>query len=204
MNAFFLVFCRIDMNKTFIDFLVRFPTSFGSRIRILGMRICGARIGGKCRFESIRWRQADQIEIGGYVSLTHGTVLYPGLRNPERPGKKIVIHNRVFINAYCFIDAGERVEIESGVMIGPYCYITDGDHGTSGQGGVMDRPMRYAPVRIQEGAWLGAHVSVLRGVNIGKNAVIGAGAVVTKDVPDGATYGGVPARPLAKRKPDLG
>src|SRR5438046_74691 len=113
--------------KRGIDFLVRLPTSLGSRLRITLMRLCGAKSGARCRFEKLRWRQADQIEVGQFVSLTHGTVLYPCLRNPSRPGPKIVIHDRVFVNAYCFFDAGERIEIESGVMIGPYCYITDGN-----------------------------------------------------------------------------
>jgi maltose O-acetyltransferase len=192
------------MLRRFTDFLIRLPTSLASRLRICVMRMCGARINRKCRFESIRWRQADQIRIGQYVSLTHGTVLYPCLRNPQRPGPKIIIHDNVFVNAYCFLDAGERIEIESGAMIGPYCYITDGNHGTSSDVGVCKRAMTFAPVTIREGAWLGAHVCVLPGVTIGRNAVVGAGAVVTKDVPDGTVFAGVPARPLNYNKTSFG
>ena len=161
------------------------------------MRFCGARIGPRCRFEKIGFRQCDEIEIGTHVAITHGTMLYPHLRTADTPpGRKIVIHNRVFINAFCFFDAGKRIEIEDGVMIGPYVYITDGDHGNDPNRLRQTQPMQLAPVVIREGAWLGAHVCVLKGVTIGKHAVVGAGAVVTKNIPDGAVVGGVPARVL--------
>ncbi|MCJ7651750.1 MAG: acyltransferase, partial [Candidatus Lokiarchaeota archaeon] len=53
-----------------------------------------------------------------------------------------------------------------------------------------------SPVRIKKGAWLGLHSIVLGGVTIGEGSVIAAGAVVTKDVPDFALAGGVPAKVL--------
>ena len=179
-----------------LDAVNRYPTSIASRFRIWWMRFCGAKIGKKCRFENIRWRQADQIEIGDFVSITHGSFLYPTVRNDSENLVKIKIQNRVFINAYCFIDAGTSVIIENDVMIGPYTYITDGDHGTGIDKSPWERPLILEPVRICEGVWIGARVSILQGVTIGKYAVIGAGAVVTKDVPEGAVYGGVPARSL--------
>ena len=182
--------------QSLIDFINRLPTSLSSRRRVFWMRLSGARIGRNCRFEQIRWRQADQLEIGDYVAITHGTFLYPMVRNPERPGVKIRLGNRVFLNAYCFLDAGLRITLEDGVMVGPYTYITDGDHGTETSRGVWDRPMELAPVLIKEGAWIGAHCCILRGVTIGRHSVVGAGAVVTRDVPDGATVAGVPARVL--------
>lgn len=180
-----------------IDFLNRAPTSLASRLRIAWMRFCGAEIGPNCRFEKIGFRQCDEISIGHHVALTRGTMLYPHLRTPETPpGRKIIIHNHVFINAYCFIDAGLRIEIEDGVMIGPGCYMTDGDHGNDPGRLRQLQPMHLAPVVIRQGAWLGAHVCVLKGVTIGENAVLAAGAVVVKDVPAGAIVGGIPAKPL--------
>ena len=83
------------MRHRWIDWFVRSPTSLMSRARIRWMRMCGARIGPRCRFEAIRWRQADQIEIGRLVAITHGTFLYLTLRNVDRPGSKIVIGSNV-------------------------------------------------------------------------------------------------------------
>jgi acetyltransferase-like isoleucine patch superfamily enzyme len=138
------------------------------------------------------------LEIGSFVSIDHGTYLYPSLRTKERPGVKIVIGDNVFINVGGFVAAGLRIDIESNVMIGPYCFIADADHGIDPSVAVANRPLQFAPIRIRDGAWLGAHVSVLKGVTIGRNAVIGAGAVVTRDVPDGAVFGGIPAHSLRR------
>jgi len=179
-----------------LDLINRAPTSLSSRFRSFWMRLCGAKIGHRCRFERIRWRQADQLEIGKYVAITHGTFLYPMVRNPERPGVKIRLGNHVFLNAYCFLDAGLNITLEDGVMVGPYTYITDGDHGTENDKGVWERPMHLAPVLFREGAWIGAHCCILRGVTIGRYAIVGAGAVVTQDVPDNEKVAGVPAKLL--------
>jgi tetrahydrodipicolinate N-succinyltransferase len=65
---------------------------------------------------------------------------------------------------------------------------------------VKSQPMCLAPVIVEDEAWIGAHVTVLPGVRIGKGAVIGAGAVVTRDVPAGVVAHGVPARVMHQRK----
>ncbi len=185
--------------RQLIDFINRVPTSAASRVRVAWMRLCGASIGHHCRLEKIRYRQPDQIQMGHHVAITQGAMLYPHLRSAEtEPGRKIIIHDYVFLNAYVFLDAGSRIEIESGVMIGPYVYITDGDHGHDPAAGVRGQPMELSPVLISSGAWIGAHACILKGVTIGRNAVVGAGAVVTADVPPGAVVGGVPARPLRR------
>jgi len=179
-----------------IDFLIRAPTGFGSRIRIAWMRACGAKIGRPCRFEPIRYRYPDEIQTGHHVAICRGTVLYPHL---GRAGKRrIIIGNHVFINFYCFIDAGERVEIGNNVLIGPYVYITDGDHGMDPSSMRITQPMSLAPVIIEDGVWIGARASILKGVKIGRNAVIGAGAVVTRSVEENDVAAGVPAKSIRK------
>lgn len=92
------------------------------------------------------------------------------------------------------IDAHESIIISKECMIGPHCYITDGDHGMEMDIPVGKQPMTTAPVFLEEGVWLGAGVKVLKGVTIGRHAVVGAGAVVTKSIPEGAIAVGVPSR----------
>jgi acetyltransferase-like isoleucine patch superfamily enzyme len=84
-------------------------------------------------------------------------------------------------------------------MIGPHCYFTDADHSTDPDLSVQAQPMRHKPVIVEDEAWFGAHVTVLPGVRIGKGAVLGAGAVVTRDVPPMAIAVGSPARVIRYR-----
>ncbi|MDO5623656.1 MAG: DapH/DapD/GlmU-related protein [Pseudomonadota bacterium] len=106
-------------------------------------------------------------------------------------GKNIRIGRNVFVNHACeFMDRG-GITIEDDVLIGPKVNLVTINHP-------LDPARRHAtwcaPIVIRRGAWLGAAVSVMPGVTIGENAVVAANAVVTKDVPDNAIVGGVPAR----------
>jgi acetyltransferase-like isoleucine patch superfamily enzyme len=116
----------------------------------------------------------------------------------------IRIGNEVGIGAGCMLSAvsGNRLEIGDHVMIAPYVYIggvsynferTDMplyEQGTHPQGGS----------RIGDNVWLGANVTVLDGVDVGQNAIVAAGAVVTKDIPAGGIAAGVPAKLLRMRE----
>lgn len=96
--------------------------------------------------------------------------------------------NVVIMNGFQCMSAGGLV-IEDGVMISLNCTIATNNHD------VYDRAViTCKPVRIKKNAWLGVNVTVLPGVTIGENAVVGAGAVVTKDVPDNAVVVGTPAK----------
>ena len=96
--------------------------------------------------------------------------------------------NVVIMNGFQCMSAGGLV-IEDGVMISLNCTIATNNHD------VYDRAViTCKPVRIKKNAWLGVNVTILPGVTIGENAVVGAGAVVTKDVPDNAVVVGTPAK----------
>lgn len=92
-------------------------------------------------------------------------------------------------------------EIGENVMMGEGCFIYTRSHKFDR----TDVPMcmqgfkEYKPVIISDDVWIGSRVTILPGVKIGKGAVIGAGAVVTKDVPNYAVVGGVPAKIIKYR-----
>jgi len=130
-------------------------------------------------------------------SLDDGVVLL--CSGPPKP-EKLSIRANVYINRYTVIDAHESIEIGCGCMIGPHCYITDGDHGTASGEKVGNQPMIYKAVKIHPGVWIGAGCIILKGVTIGEEAIIAAGAVVTKDVPSKAIVGGVPARIIGQKE----
>lgn len=89
-------------------------------------------------------------------------------------------------------DLGERVAIAPGVIfIGTSSPCNDTLFRIDG---FVDRFVRSAPIKVKDDAWIGAGVIILPGVTIGRAALVGAGAVVTRDVPDYAVVAGVPSR----------
>ena len=108
-------------------------------------------------------------------------------------GRHISIGSNVFINCNVTILDTNRVTIGNDVFIAPGVVISPASHP-------IDPERRAAkiyvssPVVIKDRAWIGANATVLPGVTIGKNAIVGAGAVVTKDVPDNCIVAGVPAK----------
>jgi len=104
-------------------------------------------------------------------------------------GCQIIIHNRVFINHSVCINAAAIVEIEEDVQIGPQVTILTVNHN------LKDKEfIKCAPVHIKKGVWIGARTIILPGVTIGENSVVGAGSVVTKDVPKNTVVVGNPAK----------
>ena len=106
-------------------------------------------------------------------------------------GKNIHVGKNVFINSGCQFQDQGGIFISDGALIGHSVVIATLNHR-------MDPAHRqdllHAPVHIGKGVWIGAHATILAGVSIGDNAVVAAGAVVTKDVPPDTIVGGVPAR----------
>ena len=94
------------------------------------------------------------------------------------------------------------VTIGDDVMIGPNTLITTVGHPLSPKGR-KERHGICKPVTIGNNVWMGGNCTVLPGVKIGNNAVIAAGAVVTKDVPDNCVVGGVPAKVIKKLEDDI-
>lgn len=101
-----------------------------------------------------------------------------------------------YIGRFGTIACMNRVEIGNNVLISDRVFIGDSEHGHSHK----DMPIRSqymnsaGPVEINDGSWIGIGVSILPNVRIGRNCVIGAGSVVTHDIPDFSIAVGVPAR----------
>lgn len=108
-------------------------------------------------------------------------------------GKFTRIGKHVFINHGCsFLDLG-GITIEDHVLIGPQVKLVTENHPINP---TERRGMMASSILIQENAWIGAGATILPGVTIGKNSVVAAGAVVSKDVPENTVVGGIPAKPL--------
>ena len=114
-------------------------------------------------------------------------------------GHNIKIGNNSVINRYTYLDGRGPLYIGNNVSISHYTLIHTLTH-------IVNSPYFHAiakPVVIMDDVWIGARAIILPGVTIGKGAVIGAGAVVTKDIPSYTVVVGNPARKIADRTSDL-
>ncbi len=108
-------------------------------------------------------------------------------------GKHTNIGKNVFINHDCsFLDLG-GITIEDDVLIGPKVSLITENHPIEPQ---KRKSLLCKPIVIKRNAWIGAAATLLPGVTIGENAVVAAGSVVSKDVPNNTIVAGVPAKPI--------
>ena len=106
-------------------------------------------------------------------------------------GKNIEVGEDVFINACCHFQDHGGVTLGDGCLIGHNVVFATLNHGTAPEHRASTVP---APIVLGRKVWIGSNATILQGVTIGDNAVVGAGAVVTKDVPANTIVGGVPAK----------
>jgi maltose O-acetyltransferase len=148
----------------------------------------GARLFGSCRVSG-----RDGIHIGERLLMLGGTA---PCELTTHHGGRLEIGDRVFVNYGTSISAHTLVRIGNDCKIGQHTIILDCDYHN------MDHPLHDGghgpsrPVVLEDGVWLSARVTVLKGVTIGRSSVVAAGSVVTRDVPAGVLAGGVPARVL--------
>ena len=112
-------------------------------------------------------------------------------------GNRVKFGKGVFINHSAILSASGGIEFEDGVMAAPGLRIATINHDMNNRHTIYT----YGKVTVKKNAWLGMNVTICPGVTIGKYAVVGAGAVVTKDVPDYAVVGGVPAKVIRMQDP---
>lgn len=135
-----------------------------------------------------------RIELGDHVTIGSGARLHVANR------ARMEIGDRVGVGPYNFFNAFDDITIGDDTMFGPMVVLISADHGME-----IGKPMReqygtYAPISIGADCWIAASAVVLKGVKVGDGAVIGAGAVVTRDVPEYAVAAGAPARVIGERK----
>jgi len=110
-------------------------------------------------------------------------------------GKNITIGKGVFINAACHFQDQGGITIGDNTFIGHNVVLATLNHGIS----PADRATLYpAPINIGINVWIGSNCTILPGVTIGNNAIIGAGSVVTKNVESNTIVAGVPAKRIKK------
>jgi len=143
-----------------------------------------------CLFDA-KGAGSQGISIGREVIISRNCVIQ-GKTGYVKIGAKTDIGCNTVVTSASGIEIGESVLIAANCYIGGGRYFADKIGVPFMDQGVYSR----GPILIGNGSWLGASVTVLDGIRIGSGCIIGAGAVVTKDLPENVVAGGVPARVL--------
>jgi maltose O-acetyltransferase len=142
--------------------------------------------------DSVRLMRALGAQVGDGTQVMRGLAVHnagDGL-GALRLGRDCHVGRQVFVDLACPVHVGDRATLSMRAMV-----LTHMSVGHSRCG----RARRAAPVVIGDDAYIGAQAVLMPGVRVGAAAVVGAGAVVTHDVPGGSTVAGVPARPIGMR-----
>ena len=145
----------------------------------------------------------SNIEIGKHFSAGINCQLYsrssPSLPSSIRIDDRVSLNSNVHINA----ESGGQIFILSDVLIGPNVVIRAANHNSSR----TDLPIRNqgstgGKIKIEDNVWIGAGCIILANITIGRGSVIGAGSIVTKDIPPDSVAFGSPARVVRSRIPN--
>lgn len=167
------------------------------------------------------WQVAVQAELISRERVVLGADVFlsPEAALIAEPGREIIVGDQARIGAHVFVHGpvqlgaqvslNPRVSIDGGaggVFIGDDVRVATGavlyafEHGLDPGAPVREQPVRSQGIRVGADVWIGANAGVTDGVRIGDHAVVAMGAVVTRDVPEWAIVGGVPARVLGDRR----
>ena len=138
------------------------------------------------------WHLPEIDDRGGHIEV-RSCAFFPGVRLECWKGAHLAIGGGTFLNRNVEIVATESVSVGRDCKIGRDVIVMDSDqHEIPGQ------PFYSAPVVIEDRVWIGARAIILKGVRIGHDAVIGAGAIVTRSIPPSSVAVGQPARVIRK------
>jgi serine acetyltransferase len=171
---------------------IRLITRIGSAIYCSQFAECGrgCRLGLGAVLVGARF-----VNLGKNVTI--GKDVWLNAKDERGHGKaSLTIGDGTYLGRMVQINAWSSVVIGREVLIGDRVLITDADHNFSDTAAPILRQGDYfrGPVVLSDGCWIGAGAVILPGVNIGRNAVVAANAVVTRDVPGLTIAAGVPAQ----------
>ncbi len=206
---------RFVWQGAILTLMSRLPTIWAAVLRSLMYRAVLGAIGSSCLIEEdVRLQVPKRIFLGdrtfigqysyldgGCSALRMGNDVHLARFCTLRAGERgIIVHDGAGINTRSYLDGNGGLEIGPNALLSPGVQVISANHVFDDP----DKPIKfqggkYGKVSIGEDCWLGTNVIVLPGVNIGRGTVVGAGAVVTADIPACSIALGVPARVVGQR-----
>ncbi|MBA2587449.1 MAG: acyltransferase [Alphaproteobacteria bacterium] len=151
----------------------------------------------------------DNVRVNGHIDLRNrengriiiedDVMLDTGCRLVAANDSLLLIRKGAALGCYCIVNCGIGIEIGEDARLAGYCYLQDSDYGLRRSMSLKSQPFTYGKIVLGREAWLAAHVTVLKDTTISEGAVVGANAVVTKDLSAFSINAGIPARPIAMR-----
>ena len=115
--------------------------------------------------------------------------------------ENISIGNKVSIHQFCYFDSQDEIIVGSNVSIGNSVkFITSSHKFLDKNDLIKNQGVTTKPIIIEENVWIGCGVTILQGVKISKNSIIGANSLVNKDIPQDSIAAGVPCKVIKERK----
>ena len=169
-----------------------------SKVIIIKLRLQGATIGANTFIGSnIATYWPHKLQIGSNCLLEEGVFFkYDGIYSV---GKAITIGERCFIGRFTEFNIKLNINIGNDCLIASNTKFVDHDHGMNRADIMSVQDCDSQAISIGNDVWIGANVVLLKGVTIGDGAVVAAGSVVTKSIPEFEVWGGVPARKISQR-----
>ena len=145
------------------------------------------------------WNRSPKNSRPGSIVIGSNVTVMPNVRMvltsiEEEPLSGISIADNVIVNYGAFLSGEGGLFIGRNVLIGPYAMFLSGGHDIDSDQEIYYAPLKNKPILLEEECWIGAQAKILGGVRIGQGAVVGAGALVTKDVPPYCVVVGIPAK----------
>ena len=141
------------------------------------------RVGINLQEKIIQDGTWNVFQINNKADLIVGSnVICRNFENFHVSSGKLILHDGVFVNNSCSFNCMERIEIGSGTMMGEGVRFYDHDHIYTAEK-IEKWQWTTAPIRVGRDCWIGSNVTILKGVTIGDNTIIGAGCLIRNDVP---------------------
>ena len=190
------------MRKLFfkIIFVLRFKyfKKTASNLRIFYLKSMGVSIGKNTIIDGASFTWFHKVKIGNGCTIERN--VFFKFDGPFTEGYAIVIDDKTFVGNGCEFNISENIMIGYHCAIASGCKFIDHNHGFDNRDTYIgEQTPTSAPIFIADDVWLGVNVVVLKGVNIGKGAIVAAGSVVNKSIAPYEIWGGVPARKIGER-----
>lgn len=185
------------MYPTKIGLLLNKLSFISNTCRIIFFKMKGLQIKSGTRLGNISCEWPNNLYVGNNCNIQNNVDFRIG--SPFNSDCTITIGDNVFIGRSCEFVASTQITIGNDCFIASNTTINDTGHEHAKHSKINVQPTTASKISIEDDVWIGTSSIILQGVTIAKGAIIGAGSLVNKSIPEYEIWAGVPARFIKKR-----